>query len=211
MTRSSWPSLSAFVPLRNTYLNTYESIRGQGEARKIPLLNASFAGLGFQVHPQQQVVEARVVAEGVPASVRRHQAFEFFKPVEDDVDLACPSFLLYCLDHQKPLAVARDIVECRTHLGDCHANCTEFPSGRLLVLLIQRSGTESQELLENQYSLLSFEQILLDCFYWIYHRCHRLHPYRLGRSVVQKFLRIVRYLLDGGRVWPFFEDQKFCK
>ncbi len=41
----------------------------------------------LQVHPQQQFVEARVGAEGVPASVGRHQAFEFLKPVEDDVDL----------------------------------------------------------------------------------------------------------------------------
>ena len=51
---------SAFVPLRNTYLNTHESIRGQGEARKIPSRNASSSGLGFKVHPPQQVVEAIV-------------------------------------------------------------------------------------------------------------------------------------------------------
>ena len=38
----------------------------------------------LQVHPPQQVVEAGVAAEGVPASVSRHQAFEFFKPVEDE-------------------------------------------------------------------------------------------------------------------------------
>ncbi len=57
---------SAFVPLRDTYLNIYASIRGQGEARKIPLRNASLAGLGLQFHPQQQVLETRVVAEGIP-------------------------------------------------------------------------------------------------------------------------------------------------
>jgi len=38
------------------------------------------------MHPPQQVVEARVVAEGVKL-IGGHQAFEFFKPVEDDVDL----------------------------------------------------------------------------------------------------------------------------
>ncbi len=34
--------------------------------------------------------------------VYRHQAFEFFKPVEDDVDLA---WALFFLDHQESLAV----------------------------------------------------------------------------------------------------------
>ncbi len=43
-------------------------------------------------------------------SVGRHQAFEFFKPVEDDVDLSRPSFLLYCLDHHEPLAVGCDVL-----------------------------------------------------------------------------------------------------
>ncbi len=38
--------LFAFVPLPDTYLNTHESIRGQGEARKMPLRNVSFSGLG---------------------------------------------------------------------------------------------------------------------------------------------------------------------
>ncbi len=32
---SATRSLSAFVPLRNTYLNIHESIRGQGEAREL--------------------------------------------------------------------------------------------------------------------------------------------------------------------------------
>jgi hypothetical protein len=60
---------SAFAPLRDTYLNIHESIRGQGEARKIPARNASLAGLGFQVHPPQQVLEARVVPEGIPVGI----------------------------------------------------------------------------------------------------------------------------------------------
>ena len=42
--------------------------------------------LRHQIHPPQQVLEARVVAEGVEL-VGGHQAVEFFKPVEDDVDL----------------------------------------------------------------------------------------------------------------------------
>jgi len=63
------PKLSPFVPLRNTYLNIHESTRGEGEARKIPLLNASLAGLGLKVHPPQQVLEARVVAEGVELEI----------------------------------------------------------------------------------------------------------------------------------------------
>ncbi len=43
--------------------------------------------------------------------VSRHQAFEFFSPVEDDVDLVLLSPLFfYCLDHQKPLAVRGDVV-----------------------------------------------------------------------------------------------------
>jgi hypothetical protein len=46
--------LSAFVPLRNTYLNFYESIRGQGESRKTPSLNVSFTIPGFRIHPPQQ-------------------------------------------------------------------------------------------------------------------------------------------------------------
>ncbi len=41
---------SAFVPFWSTYLNTDESIRGQGEARKILLRNVSAAGLGLKVH-----------------------------------------------------------------------------------------------------------------------------------------------------------------
>jgi hypothetical protein len=35
-----------------------------------------------------------------------HQVFEFFKPVEDDVDSGWLSFIFVCcLDHQKPLTV----------------------------------------------------------------------------------------------------------
>jgi hypothetical protein len=35
-----------------------------------------------------------------------HQAFEFFKPVEDDVASGWLSFIFVCcLDHQKPLTV----------------------------------------------------------------------------------------------------------
>jgi len=41
--------------------------------------------LRLKVHPQQQVLEARVVTEGVNL-VGRHQLFEFLEPVEDDVD-----------------------------------------------------------------------------------------------------------------------------
>jgi len=55
------PSLSVFLPWRNTYLSTDESIRGQGEARKIPSLNVPLVALGFQIRPPQQVSEARVV------------------------------------------------------------------------------------------------------------------------------------------------------
>ncbi len=71
-TSGTTPSLSAFVPLWNTYLNLYENIRGQGEARKIPSRNASLAGLGLKIHPPQQVLEARVVAEGVPVMLHPH-------------------------------------------------------------------------------------------------------------------------------------------
>jgi len=56
-------------------------------------------------------VEARVVAEGQWGQswlVGRHQAFEFFKPVEDDVDLALLSPLF--LDHQESLPVGGDVV-----------------------------------------------------------------------------------------------------
>ncbi len=42
-------------------------------------------------------------------SVGRHQAFEFFKPVEDDVDLAGLA-AFYWFDHQKALAVGGDVV-----------------------------------------------------------------------------------------------------
>ncbi len=36
----------------------------------------------------------------------RHQAFEFFKPVEDDVDLGLLPLLFFCcLDHQKSLPI----------------------------------------------------------------------------------------------------------
>jgi len=36
----------------------------------------------------------------------RHQAFEFFKPVEDDVDLACLPFLFVrFFDHQESLPI----------------------------------------------------------------------------------------------------------
>jgi len=45
-------------------------------------------------------------------SVSRHQAFEFFKPVEDDVDLGRGplTFVTGFLNHQKPLAIGRNIV-----------------------------------------------------------------------------------------------------
>jgi hypothetical protein len=66
---------SAFVPLRNTYLNIHESIRGQGEARKIPLLNASLAGPGLKVHPPPQVLEARVKTEGFANRVGLHKVW----------------------------------------------------------------------------------------------------------------------------------------
>ena len=39
---------------------------------------------------------------------RWHQAFEFFKPVEDDVDLGF--LLLFLLDHQKALSVWGDVI-----------------------------------------------------------------------------------------------------
>jgi len=47
-------------------------------------------------------------------SVRRHQAFEFFKPVEDDVDLG-PSSLSQVVkvcrkDHYKPFTVGFDVI-----------------------------------------------------------------------------------------------------
>ncbi len=70
---SATRSLSEFVPLRNTYLNTHESIRGQGEARKIPLLNVSLARLRFKAHPPQQVLEARVVAGSAEVATYQEQ------------------------------------------------------------------------------------------------------------------------------------------
>ena len=56
---------------------------------------------------------------------RRHQAFEFFKPVEDDVDLGRSRFLH--LDHHEPLAVGCDIVECRTPCASCINSLKEQP------------------------------------------------------------------------------------
>ncbi len=51
--------------LRKTYLRIYESSRGQEEGRQeANFVNVSLAGLRLKVHPQQQVVEARVVAPG---------------------------------------------------------------------------------------------------------------------------------------------------
>ena len=44
--------------------------------------------------------------------VGRHQAFEFFKLVEDDVDLGLVGSLF--LNHQEPLAVGMDVVMCAT-------------------------------------------------------------------------------------------------
>jgi hypothetical protein len=67
------------------------------------------APLRLQIHPQQQVLEARVVAEGIKL-MGRHQAFEIFKPVENDVDLGYP----LCPDHQKPLSVGGNVVVLQT-------------------------------------------------------------------------------------------------
>ena len=36
-------------------------------------------------------------------------------------------------------------------------------------------------------------------------------PYSSPQTALQKFLRIVRYLLNGGLVWPFFGKQDVCK
>ncbi len=43
---------------------------------------------------------------------RWHQAFKFFEPVEDDVDLGCASF--YCLDHKKAGAEWRNMRDIST-------------------------------------------------------------------------------------------------
>ncbi len=66
------------------------------------------ADLRFQNHPPQQVLEARVVAEGVNL-IGRRQAFEFFKPVEDDVDWG---LFLCCIffHHQEPVPVRGNVV-----------------------------------------------------------------------------------------------------
>ncbi len=54
-----------------------------------------------------------VVGDGLAdhSLVGGHHAFEFFKPVKDDVDLGLLSPLFfYCLDHQEALAVGRDVI-----------------------------------------------------------------------------------------------------
>ena len=42
--------------------------------------------------------------------VRRYQAFEFLKPVEDDVDLGGRSFHVTCSDHDEALAIRSHII-----------------------------------------------------------------------------------------------------
>jgi len=51
----------------------------------------------------------RVAPLWAKPSLRRHEAFQLFEPVEDQVQLI-PSFLLAALDHQKVLAVRRHVI-----------------------------------------------------------------------------------------------------